>query len=45
MHGPLGFTDMDREGMLVEGFDRRSLFFTNYNAPYYLEHLTRLGYR
>ena len=31
--------------MLVEGFDRRSLFFTNYNAPYYLEHLTRLGYR
>ena len=45
VHGPLGFTDMDREGMLVEGFDRRSLFFTNYNAPYYLEHLTRLGYR
>ncbi len=41
VHGPLGFTDMDREGMLVEGFDRRSLFFTNYNAPYYLEHLTR----
>ena len=45
VHGPLGFTDMDREGMLVEGFDRRSLFFTNYNAPYYLGHLTRLGYR
>ena len=45
VHGPLGFTDMDREGMLVEGFDRRSLFFTNYNAPYYPEHLARLGYR
>ena len=28
VHGPLGFTDLDREGMLVEGFDRRSCFFT-----------------
>ena len=44
VHGPLGFTDMDREGMLVEGFDRRSLFFTYYNHPYYIEHLNRLGY-
>ena len=35
VHGPLGFTDMDREGMLVEGFDRRSCFFTYYNNPYY----------
>ena len=31
--------------MLVEGFDRRSLFFTYYNAPYYNQHLERLGYR
>ena len=44
VHGPLGFTDMDREGMLVEGFDRRSCFFTYYNHPYYPEHLARLGY-
>lgn len=44
VHGPLGFTDLDREGMLVEGFDRRSCFFTYYNHPYYPEHLTRLGY-
>ena len=44
VHGPLGFTDMDREGMLVEGFDRRSCFFTYYNHPYYIDHLTRLGY-
>lgn len=36
VHGPLGFTDMDREGMLVEGFDRRSCFFTYYNYPYYI---------
>ena len=44
VHGPLGFTDLDREGMLVEGFDRQSCFFTYYNHPYYLAHLTRLGY-
>ena len=44
VHGPLGFTDLDREGMLVEGFDRRSMFITYYNHPYYIEHLQRLGY-
>ena len=44
VHGPLGFCDMDREGMLVEGFDRRSMFITYYNHPYYREHLERLGY-
>ena len=45
VHGPLGFCDMDREGMLVEGFDRRSMFITYYNYPYYNDHLARLGYR
>ncbi len=44
VHGPLGFCDMDREGMLVEGFDRRSMFITYYNHPYYIDHLTELGY-
>ena len=44
VHGPLGFTDLDREGMLVEGFEELNLFFTYYNAPYYKEHLARLGY-
>ena len=44
IHGPLGFCDMDREGMLVEGFDRRSMFITYYNHPYYSEHLEALGY-
>ena len=44
VHGPLGFTDLDREGMLVEGFDRRGMFITYYNYPYYVDHLTRLGY-
>ncbi|MDO4622006.1 MAG: hypothetical protein Q4B22_03555 [Eubacteriales bacterium] len=44
IHGPLGFTDMDREGMLVDGFEHRSMFITYYNHPYYIEHLTKLGY-
>lgn len=44
VHGPLGFTDQDREGMLIEGFDRRSMFITYYNHPYYNDHLSRLGY-
>ena len=44
VHGPLGFCDLDREGMLVEGFDKRSMFITYYNHPYYIDHLTDLGY-
>lgn len=44
IHGPLGFTYLDREGMLIDGFDRRSCFFTYYNHPYYQEHMKRLGY-
>ena len=44
IHGPLGFCDMDREGMLVEGFDQRSMFITYYNHPYYNDHLQALGY-
>jgi GNAT superfamily N-acetyltransferase len=43
-HGPLGFTDLDREGMLIEGFDELATLATLYNYPYYQEHLTRLGY-
>lgn len=44
MVGPLGFTDMDREGLLVEGFDELSTMATNYNYPYYQEHIEALGY-
>lgn len=44
VHGPLGCTDLDREGMLVEGFDEKSMFITYYNHPYYIDHLSRLGY-
>lgn len=43
--GPLGFTDMDREGMLIEGFEELSTMATNYNYPYYPEHMERAGYR
>ncbi|MBS6468957.1 MAG: N-acetyltransferase [Bacteroides sp.] len=43
MVGPLGFTDMDAEGMLVEGFDQLGTMATIYNYPYYSEHMQRLG--
>lgn len=41
--GPMGFTDMDREGMLVEGFDRLSTHYINYNYPYYPRHMENMG--
>lgn len=42
--GPLGFTDFDPEGMLVEGFDRLSTMALIYNHPYYPEHMIKHGY-
>ena len=44
MQGPLGFTDFDREGMLIEGYDRMGTMATIYNYPYYPRHMERLGY-
>ena len=44
MAGPLGFTDFDPEGMLVEGYDRVSTMALIYNHPYYPEHMKKLGY-
>ena len=44
LHGPLGFTDMDHEGMLVEGFDQLGTMATIYNYPYYPKHLERMGF-
>lgn len=41
--GPLGFTDFDPEGMLVEGFDRLGTMVMIYNHPYYMKHMERLG--
>jgi GNAT superfamily N-acetyltransferase len=43
--GPVGFSNMDRVGMLTSGFDELSNMATIYNAAYYPEHLSQLGYR
>ena len=42
--GPLGFTDMDREGLLVDGFEKESPFTVIYNYPYYGEYLEKMGF-
>lgn len=42
--GPFGFTDMDREGMLVDGFARLSTMYINYNYPYYPKHIEQMGH-
>lgn len=44
IHGPMGFTDMDHEGMLVEGFDQIGTMATIYNYPYYPKQLERIGF-
>ncbi|MBR1889554.1 MAG: N-acetyltransferase [Alloprevotella sp.] len=44
IEGPLGFTDMDAEGMLIEGFEQLSTIATIYNHPYYPVHMERLGF-
>lgn len=43
--GPLSFTDLDKEGCLIEGFDRLSTMATIYNYPYYRNHFERLGFK
>ena len=42
--GPLGFTDFDPEGMLVEGFDQISTMPLIYNYPYYNDYLVEMGF-
>lgn len=44
IHGPMGFTDFDEEGMLIEGFDQISTFITIYNYSYYPNHMEANGY-
>jgi GNAT superfamily N-acetyltransferase len=44
IQGPLGFTDLDHEGLLVWGFDLMGTMATAYSFPYYKEHLAKLGY-
>ena len=42
--GPLGFSDLEREGLLIDGFDQMSTYEEWYNAPYYADFIDRLGY-
>lgn len=44
LHGPMGFTDFDHEGMLIEGFDQLGTMASIYNYEYYPRHIERLGY-
>lgn len=43
--GPIGFSDLDKQGLLVEGFEEESNTITLYNHPYYMKHLTDLGFK
>ena len=43
--GPLGFSDLEKEGMLIDGFDVPSSFEITYNYPYYQKHIEALGYQ
>lgn len=44
IHGPMGFTDLDFEGSLIQGFDKLATQATIYNAPYYHDHYTNLNF-
>ena len=44
IHGPWGFNDADREGMLSFGYDEYSTYATAYSYPYYIKHLEKLGF-
>jgi ribosomal protein S18 acetylase RimI-like enzyme len=44
LQGPMGFTDLDKEGMLIEGFDQLATLATLYNHPYYPQHLESMGF-
>lgn len=44
IEGPLGFTDFDAEGLLVEGYEELGTFVTLYHHPYYKEYLESLGF-
>lgn len=44
VHGPLGFCDMDKEGMLIDGFDEIGTLTTIYNYSYYPVHIEKWGY-
>jgi len=44
IEGPVGFSNLDKTGVLVEGFDYIGTMITWYNHPYYAKHLEQLGF-
>lgn len=42
--GPMGFIDLEREGLLVEGYDTMATMHANHNFPYYKDHLEAMGF-
>lgn len=44
MEGPIGFNNLDKTGVLIEGFEHIGTMITWYNHPYYKEHLEQLGF-
>ena len=44
VHGPWGYTDMDKEGMMTDGYEYECTYATLWNDPYYPEFMERLGY-
>ena len=44
LQGPMGFSDLDHEGMLIEGFDQLGTMATIYNYAYYPKHMQRMGF-
>lgn len=45
LQGPMGITDFDKEGMLIEDFDLDGSFMEYWNPPYYRKHLEKLRFR
>lgn len=45
IHGPMGYNDLDREGLLIEGFDQMSTFEEQYNYPYYADLIEKYGFK
>lgn len=45
IHGPLGFNDLEREGLLTCGFDKKGTYIGSYNADYYEKHVLANGYQ
>lgn len=45
IHGPLGYDDLEREGLLVEGFENKGSYITSYNYEYYKTYIENYGYK